>query len=101
MTTTAARKANLTIVRKRVRSIGVVKGVWRLNIFELRRHAFRLLTDRPDWLTPQDKKALTSFVLEDDDYCEFFCDDCGRVCPAGTCNNWRCELCCDRLCESD
>lgn len=60
------RDWDLVIIRKRVRGIGAVKGSWRLTIAELREHARRLLADRQDWLTPEDKMVLARFVAEED-----------------------------------
>lgn len=101
MTASEARQADLGEIRKRVRGLGVIKGVWRMSLAEVRREAFRLLTDRPDWLSRQDKQKIRDFVMEDEDYWQFFCADCDKTCPAGTCTNWRCEACCSANCEED
>lgn len=59
---TNGRQTELSQIRKLVRGVGVVKGVWRLSVAELRREADRILVGRKDWLTPREQQALASFV---------------------------------------
>lgn len=60
MTTT--RQDNIRTIRKLVRGIGRVKRVWMVSIDELRQYSASLLSDRRDWLTPNEIRTLEGFT---------------------------------------